>query len=174
MCSDILISLDLEHSENLIAGIKTVELRRRRLSIRKGSRVWIYTKKPRASVNAVGLVLAVHAGSADVLWRKFSTRLAISREHFDRYLLGATEGCAIEFSEVNLLQEPIQLSDLRRQVERFQPPQFFKNLDNDHTTLTILRRHAGLSAEGQTAFCLREVFPPTVANDQCTRQSVIA
>jgi len=140
MCRDIIISLDREHTENLISGKKTVEVRRRRLRIPSGTRVWIYTKKPQGSINAVGVVLEVHEDSADVLWGKFSGQIGISRDRFDQYLAGVATGCVIEFSKISALRRPMALCEIRRRTGGFQPPQFFKRIDGNWKALALLRR----------------------------------
>ncbi|HEY4359713.1 MAG TPA: hypothetical protein VGN17_02035 [Bryobacteraceae bacterium] len=139
MFSDILISLDVEHCDNLLSGIKTVEVRRRRPRIGPGTRVWIYSKIPRAAIDAVAVVSEVREGSAESLWRRYSKEVAISRSRFNRYLMGAKTGCAIKFSSVDALQSALPLSELRREVQGFHPPQFFKQLDTEDKARQLLR-----------------------------------
>ncbi|HBY63386.1 MAG TPA: hypothetical protein DEH78_26480 [Solibacterales bacterium] len=139
MCSDILISVDVEHSDNLLSGRKTVEVRRRRPRIEPGTRVWIYTKVPRAAIEAVGIVEEVHGASAGVLWKRYSAEVAISRTRLVEYLAGASSSCAIKFSSITPLQRSIGLDEIRQAVGAFQPPQFFKRLRSSEKELLLLR-----------------------------------
>lgn len=139
-CNDILISLHPEHSENVLSGRKTVELRRRRLNVTPGTRVWIYTKQPRSRVDAYAIVSEVHEGSQDELWTMFGSQVAITRSAFDNYLSGSETGCAIVFSSVSRLRRAIGLDEIRQKVANFHPPQFFKRLGPDSVELAMLCR----------------------------------
>ncbi len=47
---NILISLEPRHAENILAGLKRVELRRRTMNVSPGCTVWIYAKLPVGSI----------------------------------------------------------------------------------------------------------------------------
>jgi predicted transcriptional regulator len=128
MCSDILISLHPRHSDNVVAGIKTVELRRRRLRVSPGTRVWIYTKRPRACIDAVAVIDSIYEASHNELWRRFADRIAITRPNFNKYFAGANRAYAIVLRSASPLKRAIRLEEVRRRVQGFQPPQFFKRL----------------------------------------------
>lgn len=138
MCSDILISLHPRHCDNLVSGRKTVELRRRKMSVRPGTRVWIYTTRPRACVEACAIVEAVFSGSHDELWNAFSDKVAVSRCEFDHYFSGTVDAHAIVLREVAPLARSIKLNELRRRLAGFHPPQFFKRLTPSCSELRVL------------------------------------
>ena len=137
MCSDILISLLPQHCDNVVAGIKTVELRRRRPNVPPGTRVWIYAKRPRACIDAVAVIEAIYEGSHNELWKRFGDRVALSRPDFDEYLAGSDRGCAIVLRSASSLKKAIRLEDVRRRVRTFHPPQFFKRLLPDSVELVL-------------------------------------
>ncbi len=116
MCSDILISLLPQHCDNVVAGIKTVELRRRKPNVPPGTRVWIYTKRPRACIAAVAVIEAIYEGSHNELWKRFGHRVAISRPDFDEYLAGSNRGYAIVLRSASSLYRlsavPIEIMNL--------------------------------------------------------------
>jgi predicted transcriptional regulator len=142
MCSDILISLHPKHCDKVVAGIKTVELRRRKLKVSPGTRVWIYTKRPRACIDAVAVIESIHEGSHNELWRRFGDRVAISRLDFDEYLAGANGGCAIVLRSAHPLKRPLGLEEIRREFQRFHPPQFFKRLLPNSKELALLSQES--------------------------------
>ena len=142
MCSDILISLLPQHCDNVVAGIKTVELRRRKPNVPPGTRVWIYTKRPRACIAAVAVIEAIYEGSHNELWKRFGHCIAISRPDFDEYLAGADRGCAIVLRSASSLKKAISLEDVRRRVRTFHPPQFFKRLLPDSAELALFSQGA--------------------------------
>ena len=145
MCSDILISLHPRHCDNLVSGRKTVELRRRKVAVRPGTRVWIYSTRPRACIEACAIVEAVFSGSHDELWTTFGEKAAVSRCEFDHYFAGTVDAHAIVFREVATLKRSIKLNELRRRLAGFHPPQFFKRLAPSCSELCVLSER---TAEG--------------------------
>lgn len=140
MCRDILISLQPEHTQNVLSGRKTIELRRRRLHVEPGTRVWIYTKQPRGCIEAVAVLGAVHEDTHDELWRRFGAQVGISRSAFDAYLAGTERGYALEFTSVSALSAAIDLEEIRSTVRCFHPPQFFKRLDPNGSEIALLAK----------------------------------
>jgi predicted transcriptional regulator len=139
-CSDILISLEPHHSDNVLSGRKTVEVRRRRIHVQPGTRIWIYTKRPRARVDGFVIVESVHSGSGEELWTRFSSELALSRPHYDSYMSGCRTGCAIVIRSAVALDKAIPLEDVRGSFAGFHPPQFFKKLLPGSRELAMFRR----------------------------------
>lgn len=138
MCSDILISLHPRHCDNLVNGRKTVELRRRKMAVRPGTRVWIYSTRPRACVEACAIVEKVFSGSHDELWNTFGDKVAVSRCEFDHYFAGTVDAHAIVLRDVATLKRSIKLKELRRRLVGFHPPQFFKRLAPSCSELCVL------------------------------------
>ena len=138
MCSDILISLHPRHCDNLVSVRKTVELRRRKMAVQPGTRVWIYSTHPRARIEACAIVDGVFSGSHDELWNAFGDKVAVSRCEFDHYFAGTTDAHAIVLREVAPLNRSIKLKELRRRLAGFHPPQFFKWLDPSCKELCVL------------------------------------
>ena len=138
MCSDILISLHPRHCDNLVSGRKTVELRRRKIAVRPGTRVWIYSTRPRACIEACAIVEDVFSGSHDELWDAFGDKVAVSRGEFDHYFAGTVDAHAIVLREVATLKRSIKLKELRRRLAGFHPPQFFKRLAPSCRELFVL------------------------------------
>ena len=145
MCSDILISLHPRHCDNLVSGRKTVELRRRKMAVRPGTRVWIYSTRPRACVEAYAIVQDVVSGSHDELWNAYSDKVAVSRCEFDHYFAGTADAHAIVLREVATLKPSIKLKELRRRLAGFHPPQFFKRLAPSCSELFVLSERTGES-----------------------------
>lgn len=141
MCHDILISLHPQHCQNVMTGDKTVELRRRKLRVAPGTRMWIYAKRPNACVHAVAIIESVHEGSRSDLWRQFGDRVCISRLAFDQYLEGTKAGCAIVLRSVQPLKKAISLKEIRQKIHRFHPPQFFKRLPPGSKELVLFGKN---------------------------------
>src|SRR5438105_4886644 len=112
-CRDILISLEPHHSDNVLSGRKTVEIRRRRVHVQPGTRIRIYTKRPRARVDGFAIVESVHNGSREELWTRFGSKLAVTRPLYDAYMSGCRIGCAIVIRSVFPLDKAIPLEEVR-------------------------------------------------------------
>jgi predicted transcriptional regulator len=146
-CSDILISLSPIHTGAILSGKKTVELRRRRLNIRTGTRVWIYSKVPVGSVEATAVVDRVCHADLDSLWREFHQAIAISRNAFDKYFAGCAQGCAVVLREVSPVTPAMELAHLRAEFDGFHPPQFFKRLRWDEMNALLARIALGAATQ---------------------------
>ncbi len=127
-CSDILISLAPAYTQAILNGRKTVELRRRRLCVRNGTRIWIYSKTPAARIEATAYVQEIHEADPEGLWSEFGDATGISRTEFDHYFSGCSRGCAVVLDSVSALVPSLDLPTMRSEVAGFHPPQFFKRL----------------------------------------------
>jgi predicted transcriptional regulator len=136
----ILISLESRHAENILAGKKVVELRRRAMKIDAGATIWIYAKLPVGSIIGRAKVSAVHFESPLMLWRKFGAVSGLSKTEFFDYFDGVPQGTAVELTESRRLDCSFSLASLRRFNARFQPPQFFARLKLGTPLLTAISR----------------------------------
>jgi predicted transcriptional regulator len=136
-CPDILISLAPSYTRAILEGKKTVELRRRRIHVVNGTRVWLYSKVPAARIEGTALVRCVVEGDPKGLWSKYSESVGISKADFDRYFLGCANGCAIILCSAHAIDPGLDLSTLRSKVPGFHPPQFFKRLDAEEMSVLL-------------------------------------
>jgi len=139
VAEDILISLEARHVKNILKGTKTVELRRRRLDLADGARVWMYSKVPRGCVEALGIVEKAVEQHPRRIWREYGKLSGLTLQEFNRYLGDLSVGHVIVFREIRHLKPTLGLEALRKRLGRFQPPQFFKRLAADSRELTIFR-----------------------------------
>jgi predicted transcriptional regulator len=139
-CRDILISLAPAYTRAILDGKKTVELRRRRLRVGNGTRVWIYSKTPAACIEAMAYVESIHEGNPDTLWGDFGDAAGISRAEFDRYFAGCSRGWALTLTRVRALTPALNLNVMRSEFAGFHPPQFFKRLSQEEIKGLLLTR----------------------------------
>ena len=148
-CSDILISLAPTHTQAILSGRKTVELRRRRMHVTSGTRVWIYSKVPVGSVQATAVVEHVFNAEPEALWAQFQQAVGISRSAFNAYFAGCAHGCAVVLREIRPVQPAMKLAHLRSKIAAFQPPQFFKRLRKDQRRVLINRQGSRRAVQAQ-------------------------
>lgn len=128
----ILISLESRHAENIFAGRKRVELRRRNMNISPGATLWIYVKVPVGSIIGHAKIEKVHASSPAALWKRYGAVSGLSRDEFFDYFGGVSQGVALVLETSTRLSSSLSLAALRKMDKKFQPPQFFARLTSEH------------------------------------------
>lgn len=111
--SHAMISIHSDHAANIVSGVKTVELRRRFMSLPLGSRLWIYSTLPVGALVATATIVAIDYDSPHELWSRYQFESAISRNLFFQYFGGCKLGCAIQLDGVEPIS-PIPLDSIRR------------------------------------------------------------
>ena len=135
---NILISLSARHAENILAGTKRVELRRRTMNINPGATLWMYVKMPVGLIMGQAKVGAIHAAAPSTLWRRFGSVSGLSRAEFFEYFSGVTLGIALVLEDSKRLTQQLSLEALRAIDGQFQPPQFFRRLGKGQPLLEAI------------------------------------
>ncbi len=136
---DILISVEERHACNILAGNKTVELRRKKINVSSGTRMWIYSKLPCGQIQGIATVDKVITMAPKDIWRLFGARSAISKLEFEEYFANKDIGHAIVLNEVRALTPMLDLAEIRKRISHFQPPQFFKKLSQGSPELALFQ-----------------------------------
>jgi predicted transcriptional regulator len=137
--ADIVISVKPKYAARILSGEKSIELRRRRMRVAPGSRVWIYTKSPDAHISAYAVVEEIINLEPRELWRKHRNAVGVSLAEFNDYFVGVAVAWAMVLRDVRPLAPALRLSELRSRPCRFHPPQFFKRLQEGSPELSLLR-----------------------------------
>ncbi|GFZ87157.1 ASCH domain-containing protein [Dyella caseinilytica] len=128
----ILISLEPRHADNIFAGHKRVELRRRPMNVSPGDTLWIYVKLPIGSIVGHAKIGKVHTSSPTALWRRYGPVSGLSKLEFFEYFREAEQGIALVLEQSTRLRISLSLEALRKVDGGFQPPQFFARLTSEH------------------------------------------
>lgn len=134
----IIISLEARHADNIFAGRKHVELRRRRMHVAPGVTALIYVKLPVGSIVGRVTISAVHASSPTDLWREYGTVSGLGKAEFFGYFRGAANPVALVLEGAKRYRSALSLDDIRRVAGAFQPPQFFSRLQPHHPVLAAI------------------------------------
>jgi predicted transcriptional regulator len=121
----VLMSIRPRFAELILSGSKTVELRRSSLRVSRGDKVVVYVSSPSSSVVGAFDVEEVAVGAPSGMWTRVRGRCGITRAEFDSYYQAATRAVAIFLCNPRSLRRPIPLSELRRRMVGFHPPQSF-------------------------------------------------
>lgn len=127
--NEAIISIRPNFAEAILAGVKTVELRRRIPLVEVGTRLWIYATRPKGAIVGSAIVGGIIKSTPETVWNYCSEQAGISLEDFDRYFDGAKEAIAISLTFVHRVK-PIEISQLRIMREGFHPPQVIAKLSS--------------------------------------------
>lgn len=116
----ILISVNPEHVENIISGIKKYEYRRH-VAKKDISSIIIYETTPIKRVVAEAEIEAVLSYTPDELWELTKNESGISKKFFDKYFSGKEIAHAYRIGKVKVFDQPKSLNDYG---VRFAPQSF--------------------------------------------------
>lgn len=108
-----MISIHSDHAANIAGGVKTVELRRRFMSMPLGSRLSIYSTLPVSALVATAKIVAIDYDFPNKLWSRYQIEAAVSKRAFFEYLGGCKLGCAIQLEGVEPIS-PVPLGSIGR------------------------------------------------------------
>lgn len=150
-CPDILISLAPAYTRAILEGTKTVELRRRKVHAKVGTRIWLYSKVPTARVEGTARIERLQEGDLNGLWAEFSGEVGISKMEFEAYFTGCNKGYAIVLAGACAVTPAPDLKAMRRKLGGFHPPQFFKRLEPEEVKILLDgRRMRSMSRQPST------------------------
>jgi predicted transcriptional regulator len=129
----LLLSLRPRFAELVLAGAKTVELRRVRPNVPPGAVTLIYASTPTCALVGIAAVLAVHVADRERIWQRHGRHTGITHVEYDAYFEGATDAVAITLTAVRRLPRPVPLPQLRQGRAWFRPPQSFRYLNPEQT-----------------------------------------
>ncbi|MCQ3806139.1 MAG: ASCH domain-containing protein [Acidimicrobiaceae bacterium] len=125
----VVLSLKPRFAEAILAGAKTVELRRTVPKIVVPTRALLYAASPVRALVGTCVITSVRSAGLAALWRKHGPRSDLSLDEFQQYFEGVTKGTALTLSDPQTLSRPIPLQDLRASPRNFRPPQSFAYVD---------------------------------------------
>lgn len=125
--SAILMSIRPQYAKKIFDGTKTVELRRiKPRLISEGVLVFVYVSTPVKSLMGAFTVSCVVEKPLTGLWRRVKDHAGIKHNEFMSYFDGVETGVAIFINDVWLLPRPISLTELKKEMKGFYPPQSFR------------------------------------------------
>lgn len=129
----VLISIRSPHVDNLFAGSKSFELRRR-WAVPAGAIALIYAAGARRELAGSFVVGESRRGSPEAVWREVGKETAVDRGEYDRYFEGVDCAIAIPVEELTELGTPVPLDELRQRHPAFRAPQSHRFLTSDEVS----------------------------------------
>lgn len=125
----IVLSLKPRFAEAILAGTKTVELRRTTPKIEVPTRALLYASTPVRALLGTCIITDVRTANLTALWREYGSRSELSHNEYKRYFEGLDIGTALILAHQRPLDRMVPLQDLRAKPRGFRPPQSFAYVD---------------------------------------------
>ncbi|MYB10905.1 MAG: ASCH domain-containing protein [Acidimicrobiia bacterium] len=125
----IVLSLRPRFAEAILAGTKTVELRRTRPRIEVPTRALLYATTPIRALLGTCIITEVRSADLTALWREYGSSSELSHSEFKHYFDGLDVGTALTLAHQQPLDRMVPLQDLRANPRGFRPPQSFAYVD---------------------------------------------
>lgn len=128
--TDILLSVRPRYARALLAGTKTVEVRRRFPDQPSGATLFVYSSTPdRAVLGTVRLESIERPKSHDV-WHLYRHEMLIGRDAVADYLTETDSAAILRVTHPHRWPHAVSLAILRRALQ-LEPPQSFRYLSPD-------------------------------------------
>lgn len=142
----LLISIRPKYAEKIFNGIKTVELRRIRPRLKSGDLVLVYVSSPTMALMGAFEVGSVTGGSPGQIWKRFNGKSGLTKSEFDDYYDGAKQAFAVVLKRLWKFENPVKLTQLRRNKTGFRPPQSYHYLTFEEASRIGARDFQNLSS----------------------------
>ncbi|MBO7552544.1 MAG: hypothetical protein J6T82_00690 [Bacteroidaceae bacterium] len=124
---DAILSIKPQFVEEIIAGRKTYEFRKKGFKERV-RKVYVYASSPVCRIIGEFTLGQILEGQPDIIWSKTSNHAGITRAYFDEYYNKRKIAYALEIKSFKVYDEPINPYII---LERFNPPQSFCYVRSD-------------------------------------------
>ncbi|MFF4571430.1 ASCH domain-containing protein [Streptomyces sp. NPDC001410] len=126
----MLLSAHPRFATAILAGGKTVEVRRQRVAAPPGTPVLLYATPPTMALVGMARIASVHVASPKEVWSAHRTQTGITRREYDACMSGATQASGLTLEDPVSFDEPVTLSALRS-AGAFHPPQSCRYMKGD-------------------------------------------
>ena len=125
----VVLSLKPRFAEAILAGVKTVELRRTEPKIVVPTRALLYGASPVRALLGTCIITSVQPLDLQALWREHGPGAGLLYHEFQQYFEGVDVGTALTLTQPRAFSRRIPLQDLRAKPKGFRPPQSFAYVD---------------------------------------------
>ena len=125
----IVLSLKPRFAEAILAGVKTVELRRTEPKIVVPTRALLYAASPVRALLGTCIITSVQPLDLVTLWQEHGSGSGLLYHEFQQYYEGVDIGTALTLIQPRAFSRRIPLQDLRAKPKGFRPPQSFAYVD---------------------------------------------
>lgn len=133
----ILLALKPRFAEAILAGTKTVELRRGKAHAQPGSVGLLYASSPQRALVGVARIGIVESWAPSTIWRKWGSLSGMTKAEFSTYFAGASVATAIEIAATATFPLAVSLTELRNRSNAFVVPQSYRFVSPDESAAIL-------------------------------------
>jgi predicted transcriptional regulator len=122
MSNAAILSIKPVYANQILAGTKTLELRKSSMGLAAGDVILVYSSAPEQQLAFWIRVKDVEALPVEDMWRQYHDRLGIGPDEYAAYFRGARTAVGLHVGEVHALV-PVPLREIQMLVPGFVPPQ---------------------------------------------------
>lgn len=130
----LLISVRPQYAEKILAGEKTVELRRRFPVTASGMNALLYSSSPVSAVVGAATIKRVTKIRVTQIWKNHGDEACISRKDFDEYFFDLDFGFVLSLRDVQPFGCHLT-SSLLHDMYGIVPPQSYRYLNGEYSRL---------------------------------------
>ena len=150
----ILISIMPEFVKKIFAGIKKIELRKRKPKfLYPRDRALVYASSPLQAIVGEMEISDIVEGTPKEIWERYSEVSGVSKKFFDSYYQGHSAAAGLLIGKTFEYPTKIFLGEIKQARPGFSPPQNYLYLTEGDPLLTLARKSPeSLKTDGQPQF----------------------
>src|SRR5437879_9427919 len=117
-----ILSIKPTYANQILAGSKTIELRKSAMGLTAGDVVLVYSSAPEQRIVFWFCIKEIEALSVSEMWDRYASSLGIAHEDYLTYFSDAPEAVGLHIGDVHPII-PIPLTTIEHLVPGFVPPQ---------------------------------------------------
>jgi predicted transcriptional regulator len=132
---DVIFSIKPKYADQIMAGVKTVELRRRFSNAALiGAHAFIYSSTPAKAMIGYATISDVRRMAVREIWAEYANEAGVTRDEFDAYFRGVTHGYVISLRNARRFETHAAMTDLRKRFG-FRAPQSYRYAGTEYRAL---------------------------------------
>ena len=125
----MLMSIRPSFAEQIMAGTKTVELRRRTPRFAVGGLVVIYASRPVQAFVGAFQLRGLETDNPLALWPRVAPKAGMTWDSYRKYFKGAISAVGLHVGARWIAKETLSLREIRAEWPGFRPPQSYRYVD---------------------------------------------
>lgn len=129
----LVLSIHTRFASQILAGTKTIELRRVRPSLASGATLFVYETHPTKAMIGMARITGVQAAPVKELWASVHDRAGVTEAEFFKYFQGCEIGYGLELEDPVPFEHQLSLNCLRVLLPAFVAPQSMRYVCEERT-----------------------------------------
>jgi len=122
----MLMSIRPTYAEQIMAGTKTVELRRQRPNFAVGGLVVLYASRPVQALVGAFQLGGLETDNPAELWPRIAHNADVAWDSYRDYFRGATSAVGLHVGAKWIVKDTLSLREIRTEWPEFRPPQSYR------------------------------------------------